>query len=98
MPGIFTIPVWIFNFRRRLFSNDRVLETSHLECGLPVFDPAHDPLHPLRRRSRIDVIDNRLDGLGKLSVWIFLFQTPARDVSALARAMLICAVIRLLDW
>ena len=83
--------------RRRFLRDDRVLEAGRFERRLPALDAFLDVRHPLRGRRRIDVVDDRLHRLGERGVRILLFQPPARDVAAALRAMLVAAVVDLLD-
>ena len=61
-----------------------VLEPGRFERGLPVLDALLDVRHPLRRRGRIDAVDDRLHRLGERRVRILLLEAVAGDVAALA--------------
>ncbi len=87
-------PVGILFGRRRFLRDDRVLEPGGFERGLPALDALLHVRHPLRRRRRIDPVDDRLHRFRERRVRIFLLQPPARDVAALRRAVLVAAVVQ----
>jgi hypothetical protein len=76
---VFGIPVWIFIVARGVARNDGIRETGRLERGLPVLDALADEWHQFRRCRRIDVVDDRLHGIGEQRRRILLLEPVARD-------------------
>ena len=79
---------------------DRVLPAGLLESGLPVVHPGDQIRAPLFRGGRIDVIDNRLDGLDKFAPFLLLhvlrtgFQAPAGDETDALHGLLFVGELR----
>ena len=92
---VFRTPVGILGRRRRVLREDRVLEARRLERALPALDAALQIRNPLGGRGRIDPVDDRLHRLRQRGRRVLLFETVARDVAALRRAVLVLAVVHL---
>ena len=86
---------------RRVFGADGVFEARRLEGHVPVRDAHLEPLAPLDRRRRVDVVDDRLDRLDELAAGVGLgvrgLQLPARDVAAALGVLGRQAVVHLAD-
>src|SRR5437762_6963112 len=81
--------VRILRASRRIPGYDGILKAGRFKCFLPILYAALKPRSPLGGGGRVDIVDDRLDRLGKLSSGILLFQTPAIDVPDPLRAMLV---------